>query len=74
MPLIFISYSHHDKAFATQLAKALPPLGIEPWIDLQGIHGGARWSTSVQEGLETCEALILILSPESMGSSNVEDE
>ena len=71
MTSIFVSYSHIDRAFATRLAEALPALGIEPWIDLEGIHGGARWSTLVQEGLESCEALILILSPESMGSSNV---
>jgi hypothetical protein len=48
----FISYSHTDRAFATKLAEALPALGIEPWIDHDGIHGGARWSSSIQQALD----------------------
>ena len=74
MTKVFISYSHTDQPFATRLASALPALGIEPWIDQGGIHGGARWSSSVQQALDDCEALILVLSPDSMASGNVEDE
>ncbi len=70
----FISYAHADAAFATRLASALPTLGIEPWIDRDGIHGGTRWSSAIQQALDSAEALILILSPASMTSSNVEDE
>ena len=71
---IFISHSHSDKAFSTRLAAALRERGFEPWIDHEGIRGGARWSTSIQEGLDACQALVLVLSPTAMGSSNVEDE
>ena len=74
MTRVFISYAHADLDFATRLATALAAEGIEPWIDREGIHGGARWSTSVQKGLDTCDALVLVLSPESMESGNVEDE
>ena len=74
MTKVFISYSHADQPFATRLANSLPALGIEPWIDHGGIHGGARWSSSVQQALDECEALILVLSPDSMASGNVEDE
>ena len=74
MTTVFISYSHADQPFATRLASALPALGIEPWIDQGGIHGGARWSSSIQNALDACDALILVLSPESMASGNVEDE
>jgi hypothetical protein len=70
----FISYAHADAAFATRLATALPGLGIEPWIDRDGIHGGARWSSSIQQALNECNVLILVLTPASMASSNVEDE
>ena len=74
MTKVFVSYSHTDQPFATRLAAALPSLGIDPWIDKGGIHGGARWSSSVQQALDECEALILVLSPDSMASGNVEDE
>ena len=74
MPRVFISYSHSDATFATRLANALPPLGLEPWIDQGGIHGGARWSSSIQQALDDREALILVLTPASMASGNVEDE
>ena len=74
MTQAFISYSHKDIPFAARLADALEALGVHPWIDRHGIQAGDRWSTSIQEGLDTCEVLIVILSPESMASSNVEDE
>lgn len=70
----FISYAHTDAAFATRLATALPGLGIEPWIDRHGIHGGARWSSSIQAALDSADVLILVLTPAAMASSNVEDE
>jgi len=54
MPHVFISYSHTDQPFATRLAAALPALGIDPWIDQGGIHGGARWSSSVHQALDEC--------------------
>ncbi len=70
----FISYAHADAAFANRLATALPGLGIEPWIDRDGIHGGARWSSSIQQALRSSDVLILVLTPAAMASSNVEDE
>ena len=74
MTKLFISYSHVDRPFATRLAQALGGRGYDVWIDEAGIHGGARWSTSVQEGLDTCDALVLVVSPSSMASKHVEDE
>ena len=74
MTRVFLSYSHADRAFASRLSSALVERGLEVWIDEKGIHGGARWSTSVQEGLDRCDALVLVVSPSSMASSNVEDE
>ncbi len=70
----FISYSHADTEFATRLAEALPGVGITPWIDRDGIQGGARWSTAIQDALDAAEVLILVLSPDAMASTNVEDE
>ena len=38
----FLSYARPDAAFADRLAAALPGVGIEPWIDREGIRGGAK--------------------------------
>ncbi len=70
----FLSYARCDEPFTRRLAAALPAHGIEPWIDREGIHGGARWSTAIQEALRSADVLILVVTPAAMASSNVEDE
>ncbi len=74
MTQIFISYSRKDEAFARRLTTSLCLLGAEVWIDLEDIPLGVKWSTAIQEGLNESEVMIIILSPDSMASSNVEDE
>ncbi|MBN8633892.1 MAG: toll/interleukin-1 receptor domain-containing protein [Anaerolineae bacterium] len=74
MTQIFISYSRKDEAFARRLTTSLCLLGAEVWIDLEDIPLGVKWSTAIQDGLNESEVMIIILSPDSMASSNVEDE
>ncbi len=71
---IFISYSRKDQEFARKLASALTAINAEVWIDLEDIHAGANWSTAVQEGLTSCDLMIVILTPSSSASRNVEEE
>lgn len=74
MKRIFVSYSRKDVLFASQLAIALSEVGADVWIDIEDIPAGMKWSTAVQEGLDTADAMLVILSPDSMESKNVEDE
>jgi Tol biopolymer transport system component len=74
MVKIFVSYSRKDEPFARQLAGALGDLGADVWIDHQAIHTGSRWNDAIQEGLDACDLMLLILSPDSMASKNVGDE
>ena len=74
MPRVFISYSRKDEDFARRLATDLDRLGADLWIDADDIPPGMNWSTAIQQGLDTCEVLVLIVSPDSMESKNVEDE
>ncbi len=74
MARIFISYSRNDAAFARKLATSLDSLGADIWIDVEDIPAGMKWSTAIQEGLDTCEVMIVVISPTSMESTNVEDE
>jgi hypothetical protein len=74
MARIFISYSRNDADFAHQLAERLSNLGANIWIDVEHIPPGMKWSTAIQQGLRDCEVMLLIVSPDSMDSGNVEDE
>jgi WD40 repeat protein len=74
MSQFFISYARIDEEFARKLATDLDRMGATLWIDTDDILPGVNWSAAIQEGLDTCEALILVMSPESLTSSNVTDE
>lgn len=74
MSKIFISYSRVDEDFARRLATDLDAQGMDVWLDVDDIPPGVKWSTAVQQGLDTCDVMLLIISPESMASTNVEDE
>jgi WD40 repeat protein len=74
MTKVFISYSRKDDEFARQLATDLERLGASIWIDVDSIPPGANWSTTIQQGLDACDTLVLLISPDSMESGNVNDE
>jgi formylglycine-generating enzyme required for sulfatase activity len=74
MARIFISYSRMDESFARRLAASLSNLGADVWIDVEDIPAGMKWSSAIQQGLDNAELMIVIISPDSMTSRNVEDE
>jgi serine/threonine protein kinase len=70
---IFISYARDDKDFVYTLAKELRRIGLDIWID-QDIQPGANWDNSVEQALSESDKLLLIASPASIISENVQDE
>lgn len=74
MSRIFISYSRNDETFARKLATSLSEMGADIWIDVEDIPAGMNWSSAIQQGLDSGELMLVIISPTSMGSSNVSDE
>ncbi len=78
MSRVFISYAHANAEFATRLAQDLAAAGFDYWMDVRGLQGGlqpgTRWANNIQEALEKCAAVVLILSPQSVESSAVENE
>ena len=71
---IFVSYSSNDRPFAVGLTKELQKLGANVWIDQLGIGLGENWDSAIEEALEKSETLMLIVSPTSVESQNVQDE
>lgn len=74
MARIFISYSRQYELFARELAASLSNLGADVWIDVEDIPAGMKWSSAIQQGLDICDVMLVVITPESMASRNVEDE
>ncbi|MBN8618820.1 MAG: SUMF1/EgtB/PvdO family nonheme iron enzyme [Anaerolineae bacterium] len=74
MTHIFIAYAREYELFATQLAKSLSDIGADVWIDVERIPPGMKWHKAIEEGLKVCELMLVIVTPESMASANVEAE
>ncbi len=74
MARVFISYSRSDEEFSRRLARSLSESGMDVWIDIEDIPAGMKWSKAIQEGLDSAEVMVVLISPDSMASSNVEDE
>ena len=72
--LIFVSYSSKDRPFAINLAKELNSLGANVWIDQLGIKLGENWDNAIENALDSSNTLMLLLSPTSVESQNVQDE
>lgn len=73
-PQFFISYSRKDKVFTEKLALDLKRRGIDIWLDIHQIKPGESWSHQIGKALDQAQAMVLILSPDSLASANVDDE
>jgi hypothetical protein len=70
----FFSYARKDAAFVLRLAQELREVGINLWLDQLDILGGQRWDRAVEDALQTCQGMIVVLSPDALASHNVMDE
>jgi hypothetical protein len=71
---LFISYSRRDTETVDRIAASLQTEGLEVWIDRQDIEAGGAWSEQIVEAIDTCDAFLLMLSPNSGASKNVHKE
>jgi tetratricopeptide (TPR) repeat protein len=74
MSHIFISYSRDDSDFVNGLIADIEKRGVEVWIDRQDISGGETWRAAIAEAIRSCEAFVIVLSPNSTVSKNVSRE
>jgi TIR domain len=71
---VFISYSRRDAAFVERLRRGLEADGNDVWVDTEDIRGSDQWRASIVEGLRQADVMLLLVSPASMASENVERE
>src|SRR4051794_13848198 len=71
----FISYAREDQPFvADELCQALAERGKDLWVDLSDIPPAAAWRERVASGVEAAKAFVFVLSPDSVGSPECEQE
>ena len=73
MAHVFISYAHTDRAYARKLADQLLANGFDMWID-DRIDLGTNWEHEIFKSIDSCDAFIVIMSPESYESLWVQRE
>jgi fructose-specific phosphotransferase system IIB component len=71
---LFISYAREDDGKIRRLIKLLEDQGYYVWIDTSRTVGGRDWSLQVVEAIKAANALILVISDNSMRSDVVRKE
>lgn len=74
MPKGFISYSHQDGEFVSQLQSRLLAAGLETWRDVHNLHAGDRWPRKLGDAIDACPIFVLIWSADARNSDFVELE
>jgi hypothetical protein len=74
-PVIFMSYSHRDRAIKDRLVQhisVLGPTGFELWDD-SAIHTGDEWRARIRDALARADAAILLISADFLTSKFVKE-
>jgi CheY-like chemotaxis protein len=72
---IFISYSRVDwKDFVEPMVKQMRDSGLNIWLDQNLLEGGQDWLDKINEVLDTCDYMVLCVSPDALKSPNVKIE
>ncbi len=71
---VFISHSSKDKKLVDRIVDDLRSKGISVWYDKFEIQAGDNIVEKINEGLKDSKYLVLILSPNALGSSWVNEE
>ncbi len=74
MPRLFISHSSVDNVAALAFQRWVVANGWaaeDVFIDLHGIGAGERWRDTLRKANKSCEAVVLLASPEALASEEV---
>lgn len=77
MPRLFISHSSADNVAALAFQRWLIANGWDQedvFIDLHGIGAGERWRDTLRKANASCEAVILLATPDSLDSKECQRE
>jgi WD40 repeat protein len=66
---VFISYAREDVKFVRRLHEALADRDRQTWVDWEKIPKGAEWLAEIYAGIDSAEAFLFVISPDSVTSS-----
>ena len=70
---VFISHASTDAKLAKRVAHVLQEAGFQVWDETQ-ILPGDNWGTQLAEALQESEAMVVLLTPNSLHSPNLSHE
>ena len=68
---VFISYSDSDSPLAARVSKALRKAGLQVWDPEVNVLPGDNWAAQVGQALEESDAMVVLLTPNSISSPHV---
>lgn len=68
MPDVFLSYSRKDSDFAHRLVERLKAEQRDVWVDFEDIPFATDWWQEIVAGIESANAVIFVVSPDSIQS------
>jgi len=71
---IFISHAEKDAGLAQELARGLEASGYPAWYFERDVLPGASYLSQIAEAIEQCQAVVLVVSPNTLDSSQVTKE
>ena len=71
---VFISYSRADSAYVQRLQDGLRSRGKDVWVDVEGIRDAELFPLALRRAIETSDAFVFVISPESVRSPFCEQE
>lgn len=74
MAQVFISHIEEEQNVAEAIAGALEAAGYSVWYYERDSYPGADYLDQVANAIETCQAVLVVISPDSIASHQVEDE
>ncbi|MGH8499530.1 MAG: toll/interleukin-1 receptor domain-containing protein, partial [Methylococcales bacterium] len=70
---VFISHASTDAQLAKRIANVLRESGLKVWDDAQ-ILPGDNWGAKLADALQESDAMVVLLTPNSVGSPNLSYE
>jgi hypothetical protein len=71
---VFLSHSSIDKPWVTQLKNDLLRYGVSVWLDKDEIRPGDLFAEVLEQALDNCRTVALVVSPEALASGWVKEE
>ncbi len=71
---VFVSHSAEDREVAKELASGLANAGFKTWDPAEALFPGDNWASEIGKALQESDAMVVLISPDSMKSDWVRHE